>query len=155
MTTIFQQSGSSIDPSLAPVIVAGIRVVTAALAGENIKHVTWSVSTTPCDLCILFLSHCIVIILNIDIPLIAAFVLRYASRRHLFVFSTVMIAVSTLTIATFSYLRTSACCLDPATLGSPQLGLVPLLAVIAMFVGHALGVVPVCQLLAAEVNPPH
>lgn len=149
MTTIFQQSGSSIDPSLAPVIVAGIRVVTAALAGENIKHVTWSVSTTPCDL------YCIVIILNIDIPLIAAFVLRYASRRHLFVFSTVMIAVSTLTIATFSYLRTSACCLDPATLGSPQLGLVPLLAVIAMFVGHALGVVPVCQLLAAEVNPPH
>ena len=147
MTTIFQQSGSSIDPSLAPVIVAGIRVVTAALAGENIKHVTWSVSTTPCDL------YCIVIILNI--PLIAAFVLRYASRRHLFVFSTVMIAVSTLTIATFSYLRTSACCLDPATLGSPQLGLVPLLAVIAMFVGHALGVVPVCQLLAAEVNPPH
>ena len=149
MTTIFQQSGSSIDPSLAPVIVAGIRVVTAALAGENIKHVTWSVSTTPCDL------YCIVIILNIDIPLIAAFVLRYASRRHLFVFSTVMIAVSTLTIATFSYLRTSDCCLDPATLGSPQLGLVPLLAVIAMFVGHALGVVPVCQLLAAEVNPPH
>ena len=149
MTTIFQQSGSSIDPSLAPVIVAGIRVVTAALAGENIKHVTLSVSTTPCDL------YCIVIILNIDIPLIAAFVLRYASRRHLFVFSTVMIAVSTLTIATFSYLRTSDCCLDPATLGSPQLGLVPLLAVIAMFVGHALGVVPVCQLLAAEVNPPH
>ena len=41
MTTIFQQSGSSIDPSLAPVIVAGIRVVTAALAGENIKYVTW------------------------------------------------------------------------------------------------------------------
>ena len=40
MTTIFQQSGSSIDPSLAPVIVAGIRVVTAALAGENIKYVT-------------------------------------------------------------------------------------------------------------------
>lgn len=153
MTTIFQQSGSSIDPSLAPVIVAGIRVVTAALAGENIKHVTWSVSTTPCGLCILipFLLYCD----DIDIPLVAAFVLRYASRRHLFVFSTVMIAVSTLTIATFSYLRTSACCLDPATLGSPQLGLVPLLAVIAMFVGHALGVVPVCQLLAAEVNPPH
>ena len=52
MTTIFQQSGSSIDPSLAPVIVAGIRVVTAALAGEN---VTWvpAVSTTPCDLCTL------------------------------------------------------------------------------------------------------
>ena len=41
MTTIFQQSGSSIDPSLAPVIVAGIRVVTAALAGENINYVTW------------------------------------------------------------------------------------------------------------------
>ena len=53
MTTIFQQSGSSIDPSLAPVIVAGIRVVTAALAGENIKYVTWvpAVSTTTCDLC--------------------------------------------------------------------------------------------------------
>ena len=30
-------------------------------------------------------------------------------------------------------------------------GLVPLLAVITMFVGHALGVVPVCQLLTAEV----
>jgi hypothetical protein len=27
----------------------------------------------------------------------------------------------------------------------------PLLAVTAMFVGHALGVVPVCQLLTAEV----
>ena len=32
MTTIFQQSGSTIDPHLCPVIVAGIRVLTAGLA---------------------------------------------------------------------------------------------------------------------------
>ena len=32
MTTIFQQSGSTIDPHLCPVIVAGIRGLTAGLA---------------------------------------------------------------------------------------------------------------------------
>lgn len=112
MTNIFQESGSSIDPHLAPVIVAAIRVVTAGFA---------------------------------------AFVLRYASRRHLFVLSTVIIFTSTFTIATISYMRTSDCCLDTAI--KENLGYVPLLAVIAMFVGHALGVVPVCQLVAAEVFP--
>ena len=111
MTNIFQDSGSSIDPRLAPVIVAGIRVVTAGLA---------------------------------------AFVLRFASRRHLFVLSTVIIFSSTLTIATFSYMRTSDCCFDSSLKDS--LGVVPLLAVIAMFIGHSLGVVPVVQLLAAEVG---
>ena len=111
MTNIFQDSGSTMDPLLAPVIVAGTRVLTSGLA---------------------------------------AFVLRYASRRHLFVLSAVLIFTSTFTIATFSYMRTSDCCFDAAVKDS--LGHVPLLAVIAMFVGHALGVVPVCQLLAAEVN---
>ena len=68
----------------------------------------------------------------------------------MFVISTVLIFTSTFTIATFSYMRTSDCCFS-ANLKS-SLGIVPLLAVIAMFIGHALGVVPVCQLLAAEVN---
>ena len=111
MTNIFQESGSTIDPRLAPVIVAGIRVVTAGLA---------------------------------------ALVLRYASRRHLFVLSTVIIFSSTMTIATFSYMRTSDCCFDSSLKHS--LGIIPLLAVIAMFIGHSLGVVPVVQLLAAEVR---
>ena len=31
-------------------------------------------------------------------------------------------------------------------------GLLPLTAIVAMFIGHSLGVVPVCQLLAAEVS---
>ena len=111
MSNIFQESGSSIDPFLAPVIVAGVRVFTAGLA---------------------------------------AFVLRYASRKYLFVISASLIFTSTFTIATFSYMRTSDCCFDASLKSS--LGYVPLLAVIVMFVGHALGVVPVCQLLAAEVN---
>jgi hypothetical protein len=34
-------------------------------------------------------------------------------------------------------------------------GILPLLAVTAMFVGHALGVVPICQLLTAEVGYAH
>ena len=112
MTTIFQQSGSSLDPHLCPVIVAGTRVLTAGLA---------------------------------------FFVLRYANRRYLFVFSSAIITLSTSTIATFAYVNTSDCCLDSDT--KDRIGMVPLLAVISMFVGHALGVVPVCQLTAAEVFP--
>jgi len=112
MTNIFQESGSSIDPMLAPVIVAGIRVFMAGLA---------------------------------------SFVLSFASRRHLFVFSAMVISLSAATIATFSYMRTSGCCFNSTMQDS--LGLLPLLATISMFMGHALGVVPVCQLMAAEVFP--
>jgi len=112
MTNIFQESGSSFDPLLAPVLVAGIRVLTAA---------------------------------------IASLVLSFASRRHLFVISSLLICFSSGGIATFSYMRTSDCCLTASLRDS--LGLLPLLATIAMFTGHALGVVPVCQLLAAEVFP--
>jgi len=112
MTNIFQESGSSFDPLLAPVLVAAIRVLTAA---------------------------------------IASLVLSFASRRHLFVLSSLLICFSSAGIATFSYMRTSDCCLTASLRDS--LGLLPLLATIAMFTGHALGVVPVCQLLAAEVFP--
>ena len=38
MTNIFQDSGSSIDPMLAPVIVAGIRVLTAGLAAFVLRY---------------------------------------------------------------------------------------------------------------------
>ena len=114
MTTIFQQSGSSLDPSLCPVIVAPIRLVTAGLA---------------------------------------FFVLRYANRRYLFVISSSIIFLSTATIATFAYINTSDVVLDLDSEMKETIGLVPLLAVICMFVGHALGVVPVCQLTAAEVFP--
>ena len=111
MTTFFQQSGSSLDPSLCPVIVAVIRLVTAALA---------------------------------------FFVLRYANRRYLFVISSSIIFLSTSTIATFAYINHHH---DLDSEMKETIGLVPLLAVICMFVGHALGVVPVCQLTAAEVFP--
>ena len=63
--------------------------------------------------------------------------------------SALIISVSAGTIATFSYMRTSGCCFNSAVQDS--LGLLPLLATITMFIGHALGVVPVCQLMAAEV----
>ena len=82
---------------------------------------------------------------------LASLVLSFASRRHLFVLSAAIISLSTATIATFSYMRTSGCCFTVAV--QDRLGLLPLLATITMFVGHALGVVPVCQLLAAEVFP--
>ena len=82
---------------------------------------------------------------------LASLVLSFASRRHLFVFSAIIISISTATIATFSYMRTSGCCFTSSMQDS--LGLLPLLATISMFMGHALGVVPVCQLLAAEVFP--
>ena len=86
----------------------------------------------------------ILIILIIPIP-------RYANRRYLFVFSSSIIFLSTTTIATFFYMNTSDCCFDSEF--KDKIGMVPLLAVISMFVGHALGVVPVCQLTAAEVFP--
>ena len=76
---------------------------------------------------------------------------RYANRRYLFVFSSSIIFLSTSTIATFFYMNTSDCCFDSEF--KDKIGMVPLLAVISMFVGHALGVVPVCQLTAAEVFP--
>ena len=78
-------------------------------------------------------------------------IIRYANRRYLFVFSSTIIFLSTTTIATFFYMNTSDCCFDSEF--KDKIGMVPLLAVISMFVGHALGVVPVCQLTAAEVFP--
>jgi len=101
MTHIFRESGSSIDPVVAPVAVAGIRVVTACLS---------------------------------------SIVLTFASRKHIFCACALVIAISSASLGLYARF------LD----GS---GLLPLTAIVAMFIGHSLGVVPVCQLLAAEVFP--
>ena len=76
---------------------------------------------------------------------VASLLLHRANRKYLFTLSSLLILVSVTAIATYSYLQAGCTCLIT------HYGLVPLIATILMFVGHALGVVPVCQLLAAEV----
>lgn len=108
MTSLFKESGSSLDPFLGPVIVGAVRVATACCS---------------------------------------SLLLRAGNRLHIFCCCSLALSCLGLLLGCFSHWQTQITDINQ------NLGLLPLLFIVLMFVAHALGINSVLHLLTAEVFP--
>jgi len=125
---------------LRPYSISGVIYILAQLNGVSTIIVFMSsiFSQAGCNLDPQ-MAPIVVSVIRIIAATMSSVVMTMAPRKHIFCFSSFLITISTLSMAVSRmYLKAS---------------FIPMVAIVTMAVGHSLGIVPICQIVAGEVFP--